>query len=113
MVIICQESSCRQKYIVLWNAVNQILLLKREGECSSERILQKKVVLELERGEEGYNSEKGGEKEIQTASLGRKIPYLEKGIHQALKGFPCSLNKYFLSTHYMPVPFQSCNEKPT
>lgn len=39
MITICQESSCRQKYIVLWNAINQILLVKREGECSSERIL--------------------------------------------------------------------------
>lgn len=39
MITICQEFSCRQNYIDLRNAINQILLLKREGECSLERIL--------------------------------------------------------------------------
>lgn len=50
MITICQESSCRQKYIVLWNAINQILLVKREGECSSERILWEKQFENLKEG---------------------------------------------------------------
>lgn len=99
-------SPAQQNCAVLQNAISETLLLKREGECGSEKILRRsEPISEVERGEE--NCKSGRKLWLQAVPWVERSPAWNRKFLRLPKSWLTHLKTCLLSIYYVASLFSA------